>query len=229
MTNPSPYKSTNSSLQHGGYEANYAAEQAHAVLRNTYGLLALSLAVAAGAGWFAMAAGIGFINPFLVIGVYFALLFANAKLENSSWGVLTVFGITGWLGFSTGPILNAYVSAGAGDLVTLALGMTALIFVAMTAVGLTTKKDLSALGNFIIAGILVAFVGSLVGLFTTIPALQIVVSGMFAVLSSLLIMWQTNMIVNGGETNYIRATVTLFVSVYNLFLSLLHLLTAFDE
>lgn len=176
-----------------------------------------------------MAAGIGFINPFLVIGVYFALLFANAKLENSSWGVLTVFGITGWLGFSTGPILNAYVSAGAGDLVTLALGMTALIFVAMTAVGLTTKKDLSALGNFIIAGILVAFVGSLVGLFTTIPALQIVVSGMFAVLSSLLIMWQTNMIVNGGETNYIRATVTLFVSVYSLFLSLLHLLTAFDE
>src|SRR5699024_2806609 len=173
---------------------------------------------------------------------------ANAKLENSSWGVLTVFGITGWLGFSTGPILNAYVSAGAGDLVTLALGMTALIFVAMTAVGLTTKKDLSALGNFFIAGILVAFVGSLVGffitilalsiffcvwcfvgLFTSIPALQIVVSGMFAVLSSLLIMWQTNMIVNGGETNYIRATVTLFVSVYSLFLSLLHLLTAFDE
>jgi len=225
MTNPTPMKGTTLP----GYNASHSAEQAHRVLRNTYGLLALSLAVSAGAAWFAMATGVGFINPILLIAVYIGLLFANAKLENSSWGVLTVFAITGWLGFSTGPIISAYVSAGGGELVTLALGMTALIFVAMTAIGLTIKRDLSNLGKFLFAGILVAFVGVIVSLFTNIPALQIALSGMFAVLSSLLIMWQTNMIVSGGETNYIRATVTLFVSLYNLFLSLLHLLSAFNE
>lgn len=210
---------------HYAQHAAVSAEQSQRVLRNTYGLLAMSLAVSAGAAWFAMAANVGFINPFIVLGVYFALLFANAKLENSAWGVLTVFGITGWLGFSTGPIINAYTAMGAGSAVSLALGMTATIFVAMSAIGTMVKKDLSGLGRFIMAGILVAFVGSLVSLFTTIPTLQIVVSAMFALLSSLLIMWQTNAIVTGGETNYIRATVTLFISIYNLFMSLLHLLT----
>lgn len=225
MTNPTPMKGTTLP----GYNTTHSSEQAQRVLRNTYGLLALSLAVSAGAAWFAMATGVGFINPILLIAVYIGLLFANAKLENSSWGVLTVFAITGWLGFSTGPIISAYTSIGGGELVTLALGMTALIFAAMTAIGLTTKRDLSHLGKFLFAGILVAFVGAIASFFTNIPALQIAVSGMFAVLSSLLILWQTNTIVNGGETNYIRATVTLFVSLYNLFLSLLHLLSAFNE
>lgn len=225
MTNPAPLRGNTLP----GYDSQPAMEQAQRVLRNTYGLLALSLAVAAGAAWFAMATGAGFMHPILLLAVYIGLLFANAKLENSSWGILTVFGITGWLGYSTGPIISAYTSMGGGEIVTLALGMTALIFVAMTAVGLTIKRDLSNLSSFLFAGILVAFVGSIVGWFTNIPALQIVVSGMFAVLSSLLIMWQTNMIVNGGETNYIRATVTLFVSIYNLFLSLLHLLSALND
>lgn len=216
MTNPMHY------AQHDAI----AAEQAQRVLRNTYGLLALSLVVSAVAAWFSMAANIGFINPFIVLGVYFVLLFANAKLENSSWGVLTVFGITSWLGFTTAPIIGAYIAVGSGDLVTLALGMTATIFIAMSALGVMVKKDLSNMGRFIIAGILVAFIGSLVSLFTNIPALQIAVSAMFALLSSLLIMWQTNAIISGGETNYIRATVTLFVSLYNLFMSLLHLLGA---
>lgn len=214
MTNPLPYSSTTS----------VSVEQSQRVLRNTYGLLAMSLMVATGAAWFAMAANVGFIHPLLVLGVYFALLFANAKLENSAWGVLTVFGITGWLGFTTGPIVNTFVSVGMGHLVTLALGMTATIFVAMSAIGLIVKRDLSQLGRFIMAGILVAFVASLAAYFFKITALALVVSGMFALLSSLLIMWQTHAIVTGGETNYIRATVTLFVSLYNLFLSLLQLL-----
>src|SRR5690625_125787 len=215
MTNPMPY----------AHHSAIDTEQSQRVLRNTYGLLAMSLAVSAGAAWFAMAANVGFINPFIVLGVYFAFLFANAKLEDSAWGVLTVFGITGWLGFTTGPIINAYTALGAGNAVTLALGMTATIFVAMSAIGMMVKRDLSGLGRFIMAGLLVGFVGVIVSLFTTIPALQITISAVFALLSSLLIMWQTNAIVTGGETNYIRATVTLFVSLYNLFLSLLHLLT----
>lgn len=216
MTNPAQYS---------GHTITVSSAESQRVLRNTYGLLAMSLAVSTGAAWFAMAANIGFINPFVVIGVYFALLFVNAKLENSAWGVLSVFGITGWLGFTTGPIINAYAAMGAGELVTLALGMTAAIFVAMSAIGLMVKKDLSGMGKFIMAGLLVAFIAGIVGYFTKIPALQIVVSSMFALLSSMLIMWQTNQIVNGGEDNYIRATVTLFISLYNLFLSLLHLLT----
>src|SRR5690625_4435191 len=138
MTNPMPY----------AHHSAIDAEQSQRVLRNTYGLLAMSLAISAGAAWFAMAANVGFINPFIVLGVYFALLFANAKLEDSAWGVLTVFGITGWLGFTTGPIINAYTALGAGNAVTLALGMTATIFVAMSAIGMMVKRDLSGLGRF---------------------------------------------------------------------------------
>jgi modulator of FtsH protease len=202
-------------------------EQAASVLRNTYGLLAMSLAASAAAAWFAMASNIGFINPFIVIGVYFALLFANAKLQNSGWGILTVFGITGWLGFTTGPIINAYASLPGGmETVTLALGMTATVFIVMSAIALVTRKDFSFMGSFLMVGLIVAFLCGLVGLFFNLPTLSLAVSGMFALLSSLVILWQTSAIIHGGETNYIRATVTLFISLYNLFLSLLHLLTA---
>jgi modulator of FtsH protease len=193
-------------------------EQAASVLRNTYGLLAMSLAASAAAAWFAMASNIGFINPFIVIGVYFALLFANAKLQNSGWGILTVFGITGWLGFTTGPIINAYAS--------LPGGMAATVFIVMSAIALVTRKDFSFMGSFLMVGLIVAFLCGLVGLFFNLPTLSLAVSGMFALLSSLVILWQTSAIIHGGETNYIRATVTLFISLYNLFLSLLHLLTA---
>lgn len=201
-------------------------DRAHGVLRNTYALLAMSLAVSAAAGWSAMAMGIGMINVWLVLGVYFALLFANAKLENSAWGILTVFGITGWLGFTTGPIISIYASmAGGMEIVNTALTTTALVFFGMSAIAIISKRDFSFLGNFLMVGILVAFVSSIIALIFDMSALRLAASGMFAFLSSMLILWQTSAIVRGGETNYIRATVTLFISLYNLFLSLLHLLT----
>ncbi|MCH8542955.1 MAG: Bax inhibitor-1/YccA family protein [Alcanivorax sp.] len=204
-----------------------AGEQAAQVLRNTYGLLAMSLAVSAAAGWFAMASNVGFINPFLVIGVYFALLFVNAKLENSAWGILSVFGITGWLGFTTGPIIAAYAGMPGGmEVVNTALSMTAVVFVSMSAIALVTRKDFSFMGSFLMVGLIIAFVCAIVTLFVDMPALRLAASAMFALLSSLLILWQTSAIIHGGETNYIRATVVLFISIYNLFLSLLHLLTA---
>ena len=204
-----------------------AGEQAARVLRNTYGLLAMSLAVAAAAGWYAMAANVGFINPFITLGVYFALLFANAKLQNSAWGILSVFGITGWLGFTTGPLIAAYAGmAGGMEVVNTALSITALVFVGMSGIALLTKKDFSFMGSFLMVGLLVAFVCAIVTLFVDMPALRLAASAMFALLSSMVILWQTSAIIHGGETNYIRATVTLFVSLYNLFLSLLHLLTA---
>ena len=204
-----------------------AGEQAAQVLRNTYGLLAMSLAVSAAAGWFAMANNVGFINPFVVIGVYFALLFVNAKLENSAWGILSVFGITGWLGFTTGPIIALYANMPGGmAVVNTALSMTAVVFMSMSAIALVTRKDFSFMGSFLMVGLIIAFVCAIVTLFVDMPVLRLAVSAMFALLSSLLILWQTSAIIHGGETNYIRATVVLFVSIYNLFLSLLHLLTA---
>lgn len=202
-------------------------EQAAQVLKNTYMLLGLSLVVATGASWFAMASNIGFINPFLTIGVYFGLLIGTNMLRNSGWGILAVFGLTGWLGFTTGPIINMYAQIPGGmELVTMALGGTASIFVVMSGIALVTRKDFSFLTNFIMVGILVAFIAGLAGMFFNLPALSLAVSAAFMLLSSLLIMWQTSAIIHGGETNYIMATVTLFVSLYNLFLSLLHILTA---
>lgn len=202
-------------------------EQAAQVLRSTYMLLGMSLAVAALAGFGAMSMGIGFVNPWLTIGVYFVLLIGVNMTRNSAWGILACFGLTGWLGFTTGPIINAYAQIPGGmELVNMSLAGTAGIFVAMSAVALVTKKDFSFMGQFIMVGILVAFLGGIGAMIFDLPNLHLAVSAAFIFLSSMLILWQTSAIVHGGETNYILATVTLFVSIYNLFMSLLHLLTA---
>jgi len=142
-------------------------------------------------------------------------------------GILGVFGITGWLGFTTGPIISVYAAIPGGmEIVNLSLGATAVTFVSLSAIALVTRKDFSFMGNFLMVGILVAFLGGLAAYFFNMPTLALAVSGAFVLLSSMLILWQTSAIVHGGETNYIMATVTLFVSIYNLFMSLLHILTA---
>src|SRR5699024_9678136 len=110
--------------------ATVTGERAAQVLRNTYMLLGLTLVGATAAAMFAMAMGIGYVNPWLTIGVYFVLLFTTTALRNSGWGILAVFALTGWLGFTTGPLISMYAQAGAGDVVSLALGGTAAIFVA---------------------------------------------------------------------------------------------------
>jgi modulator of FtsH protease len=220
---PNPY----SAPGYSNAGVTVSGERAAQVLKNTYMLLGLSLIAATGAALFAMSANIGYVNPFLTIGVYFGLLIATNALRNSGWGIVAVFGLTSWLGFTTGPIITMYAQIQGGmEIVSLALGGTATIFVAMSAIALVTRKDFSFLTNFIMIGILVAFLASLVAMFFNIPALALAVSAAFVLLSSLLIMWQTSAIIHGGETNYIMATVTLFVSIYNLFLSLLHILTA---
>jgi len=202
-------------------------ELAASVLRNTYMLLGMSLAFSAAMAWYAMSAGISFISPWLVLGVYFgALIFTNVT-RNSAWGILGVFAITGWLGFTTGPVVGMFMQTAAGtQIVTMALASTATIFVVMSGIALVTKKDFSGLSNFLMVGILVAFLCGIGAMIFDMPALSLAVSGAFVLLSSLLIMWQTSAIIHGGETNYIMATVTLFVSIYNLFMSLLHILSA---
>lgn len=197
------------------------------VLRNTYLLLGLTLAFSAATGALAMNMGIGFVNPLITLVVYFGLLIFTNVMRNSALGLLGAFGITGWLGFTTGPLLSAYMGIqGGAEIVNLALGSTAFIFIAMSAIALITKKDFNFLTNFLMVGILVAFLAGLVGYFFNLSTLALAVSGAFVLLSSLLILWQTSAIIHGGETNYIMATVTLYVSIYNLFMSLLHILTA---
>lgn len=219
---PNPYASP---ARGGGVQVT--GERAAQVLKNTYMLLGLSLLAATGAAMFAMSAGVGYINPFMTIGVYFVLLIATNMLRNSGWGILAVFGLTSWLGFTTGPLINMYAQINGGmEIVSLALGGTATIFVVMSAIALVTRKDFSFLTNFLMVGLIVAFLAGLAAVFFNIPALSLAVSAAFVLLSSLLILWQTSAIVHGGETNYIMATVTLFVSIYNLFLSLLNILTA---
>ena len=154
---------------------------------------------------------------------YFLCLWMTEKNKNSSKGLFWVFALTGWLGFTLGPILNMYMAVKGSEPIMLALGSTALIFFAASAFVLTTRKNLSFMTGFLMTGMLVAFVAAIANVFLQIPLLSLTVSSVFALLSAGIIMWQTSAIIHGGERNYISATVTLFVMVYNLFLSLLQI------
>ena len=199
------------------------------VLRNTYALLSMTLLFSAATAGISMVMNLPFFNPILTLVGYFGLLFATTKFRNSSLGLLFVFMLTGFMGLTLGPILNAYLAtANGGQLVMTALGGTGVIFLALSGYALTSRKDFSFMGGFLMVGILVAFLGGIGAMIFDMPLMSLAVSGMFVLLMSGLILFETSNIIHGGETNYIMATVTLYVSIYNLFLSLLHLLTAFS-
>jgi len=195
------------------------------VLRNTYMLLALTLAfsaITAGAS-----AALRLPHPGILITLvgYFGLLFLVNKYRDRGLGVGLVFALTGFMGYTLGPIISHYLSMANGtQTVMLAMGGTAAIFMGLSAYALVSKRDLSFMGGFLTVGILVAFLAGLAAVFLQIPALSLAVSAMFVLLMSGLILYETSNIVRGGETNYVMATVTLFVSIFNLFTSLLHLL-----
>jgi modulator of FtsH protease len=195
------------------------------VLRNTYLLLGATL------GFSALMAGVAMAINMRPLGlvtllVYFGLLFAVTKTQNSAWGILWTFALTGFLGLTLGPILNLYLTMlpNGSQIVMTASGTTAVAFVGLSAFAISSKRDFSFLGGFLTIGAIGAFVLGLVAYFFNMPTLSLVVSGLFLIVSGGLMLWQTSEIVRGGETNYIRATVTLYVSIYNMFLSLLHLL-----
>ena len=195
------------------------------VLRNTYMLLSMTLLFSAVMAGVSMT--LNWPHPGLVITLvgYFGLLFLTTKLRNSVWGIASCFALTGFMGVTLGPILNAYLYnfANGDQLVMMAMGGTAVVFLGMSGLALTTKKDFSFLGKFLFVGILVAFVAGLGAIFFQFQPLALAVSSMFVLLMAGLILFQTQQIVKGGETNYIMATVTLFISIYNLFTSLLHI------
>ncbi len=198
------------------------------VLRNTYMLLGLTLAFSALTAAFAMASNAAPINIWVMLIGFYALLFLTHKLANSAWGLLSVFALTGFMGYTLGPILGFYMATANGSqLVMTALGGTAFIFFGLSGYALVSRKDFSFLSGFMVAGFFVILAAMIANIFLQIPALQLALSAAFMLFSSAAILMQTGAIVNGGERNYILATVTLYVSLYNIFISLLNLLTAF--
>ena len=196
------------------------------VLRNTYLLLSMTLLFSAVMAGVAMALNWPYPGLMITLVGYFGLLFLTTKLRNSAWGIVSVFALTGFMGVTLGPIINLYLYAYAngGELVMMAMGGTAVIFLAMSGLALTAKRDFSFLGKFLMIGILVAFLSGIGAIVFHFQPLALAVSSMFIMLMAGLILWQTQQIVRGGETNYIMATVTLFISIFNLFSSLLHIL-----
>ena len=202
-----------------------AALSANKLVRNTYMLLAMTLAFSALTAGLAMAMNLPHPGIIITLVGYFGLLFLTTKFRDSSMGLLFVFGLTGFMGYTLGPILNHYLALPNGSqVVMMAMGGTAAIFLGLSAYVMTTRKDFSFMGGFLAVGILVAFLAGLGAIFFEMPGLSLAVSAMFVLLMSGLILYETSNIIHGGETNYIMATVTLFVSIFNLFTSLLHLL-----
>ena len=200
------------------------------VLRNTYLLLGMTFVFSAFTAYASFAMSVRSINPLIFIVGAYGLMFLTNALRNSSMGILAVFAFTGFMGFALGPILNAFIShfSNGPQLIATALGGTGMIFFGLSGYALTSRKDFSYLGGFLFVGVMVAFLAMIAGVFFQIPALQLAISAAFVLISSGLILFQTSEIIHGGETNYISATVSLYVSIYNLFVSLLNLLGAFS-
>ncbi len=199
------------------------------VLRNTYMLLGLTLLFSGAMAGFALmtnARPLGFLIT--IVGIY-GLMFLTQSLRNSVWGLVSVFAFTGFMGYTLGPILNHYIHAysNGSELIMTALGGTGIIFFALSGYVLTTRKDFSYLGGFLFVGVMIALLAMIGGMFFNIPGLQLAISAAFVLISSGMILFQTSLIINGGERNYIMATISIFVALYNLFLSLLQLLGAF--
>lgn len=200
------------------------------VLRNTYLLLGMTFMFSALTAYLSFVSGARPMNPILMIVGVYGLMFLTQALRNSIWGLVSVFAFTGFLGYTLGPILNYFMTSFSNgpQLIATALGGTGIIFFALSGYALTTKKDFSFLGGFLFVGIMVALLAMIAGIFVQIPALQLAISAVFVLISSGLILMQTSEIIHNGETNYISATVGLFVSIYNLFVSLLNILGAFS-
>ncbi len=198
--------------------------QTNSVIRNTYTLLALTLLFSAFTAWFGMISHAPMLG-LLVIPIYFGLLFLTQALRNSVWGIVSIFAFTGFMGYTLGPILNFAIQgfSNGPQMVMASLGLTGAIFLSLSGYALTTRKDFSYLGGFLFVAATVAFLGSLAGMFFQIPMLYLMVSAAFVLVSSGMILFQTSQIISGGERNYIMATISLYVSIYNLFISLLQL------
>ncbi len=215
----------NTSTQPAGIKKETSILATNKVIRNTYILLSMTLLFSAATAGISMRLDLPHPGFIITLVGYFGLLFLTTKFRNSSLGIVCVFALTGFMGFTLGPILNMYLGLPNGsELVMNALGATAVTFVGLSFYALSSRKDFSFLGGFIMVGVIVAFLAGIGAYFLEMQGLSLIVSAMFVILMAAMILWQTSQIINGGETNYIMATVTLYVAIYNLFTSLLHLM-----
>ena len=220
----------NTSTQPAGIEKQTSILATNKVIRNTYILLSMTLLFSAATAGVSMKLDLPHPGFIITLVGYFGLLFLTTKFRDSSLGILFVFALTGFMGFTLGPIINMYLGLPNGtELVMNALGATAITFVGLSFYALSSRKDFSFLGGFIMVGVIVAFLAGIGAYFLEMQGLSLIVSAMFVILMSAMILWQTSQIINGGETNYIMATVTLYVAIYNLFTSLLHLMGVLSD
>ena len=195
------------------------------VLRNTYALLSMTLLFSALTAAITMTLQLPHPGVVITLVGYFGLLFATTKFRNSGLGLVFVFALTGFMGYTLGPILSSYLSMPNGSQVVMTAFMaTGVLFLGLSGYALTTKKDFSFIGAFLTVGIIVGFLAGLGAMLFEMPGLSLAVSAMFVLLMAGLILYETSNIIHGGETNYVMATVTLYVAIFNLFTSLLHLL-----
>ena len=216
---------TNSPVMRPATVTGTSALATNRVLRNTYGLLSMTLLFSAATAGVSLALNLPHPGLLLTLAGYFGLLFATSKFRNSGLGLVFVFALTGFMGYTLGPILSAYLSlTNGGQIVMTAMAGTGVIFLGLSGYALTSRKDFSFMASFLMVGVLVAFLAGLAAFFLEMPALSLAVSAMFVLLMAGLILFETSNIIHGGETNYIMATVSLYVAIFNLFTSLLHLL-----
>jgi len=195
------------------------------VIRNTYMLLSATLLFAALTAMASMALKLPHPGIIVTLVGYFGLLFLTSKFRDSTTGLGLVFALTGFMGYTLGPIVSHYLGLpNGGQTVVMAMGLTAAIFLGLSGYALTTRKNFSYMGGFLMVGMIVGIVASLGAVFFELPALSLAVSAIFVLLMSGMILYETSNIIHGGETNYIMATVGLFVTIFNLFTSLMQLL-----
>lgn len=202
----------------------------NSVIRNTYILLSLTLlfsAVTAGIAMVTNAPPLGLVT----LLVYFGLFFLTNALRNSPWGILSVFALTGFMGYTLGPILNMYMNTfvNGSQIIMTALGGTGMIFLGLSGYALTTRSNFSYMAGFMAAASMVLLFAIVLSLFFHSPILQLAISCGFMLFSSAMILFETSNIINGGERNYIMATISLYLAIYNLFISLLQILGAFNN
>ena len=220
----------NQSTHPAGIEKQTSILATNKVIRNTYILLSMTLLFSAATAGISMKFNLPHPGFIITLVGYFGLLFLTTKFRNSSLGIVCVFALTGFMGLTLGPIINMYLGLPNGtELVMNALGATAITFVGLSFYALSSRKDFSFLGGFIMVGVIVAFLAGIGAYFLEMQGLSLIVSAMFVILMSAMILWQTSQIINGGETNYIMATVTLYIAIYNLFTSLLHLMGVMSD
>jgi len=199
------------------------------VLKNTYLLLSLTLMFSALTAAFSIAVSMPAMNPILTLVVYFGLLFGVQATRNSPMGLVLTFALTGFLGLTIAPILSFYLTAfsNGAELIMMSLGATGAIFLGLSVIAMNPERDFSKLGSFLAVGSIICLVAIIVNLFLQMPAIHLALSLMIAFISGGMILWQTNQIIQGGEKNYITATVTLYISILNLFLTILQFLAMF--